>query len=93
MIDSTAKTAEAALEFPCRFPIKAMGKASDDFDSLIVEIVRRHAPDFSDTAIQTRHSSNGRYVSVTVTIQAKSRRQLDNIYLDLTAHDRVLVAL
>lgn len=84
---------ETALNFPCRFPIKAMGKAADDFDCLVVGIIRKHAPDFSDTTVRTRHSSEGRYISVTVTIQAKSRRQLDNIYLDLTANERVLVAL
>lgn len=84
---------EMALKFPCWFPIKAMGKAADDFDSLVVGIIRKHAPDFSDTTVRTRHSSEGRYISVTVTIQAKSRRQLNNIYLDLTSNEKVLVAL
>lgn len=84
---------ESLLEFPCRFPIKAMGKAERDFDALVVELVRRHAPDFNDATVKTRHSREGRYVSVTVTIFARSREQLDNIYRELTAHERVLVAL
>ena len=84
---------ESILEFPCKFPIKAMGKADRDFDALVVELVRRHAPDFNDATVKTRYSRAGRYISVTVTISARSREQLDNIYRELTAHERILVAL
>ena len=80
------------MEFPCSFPIKAMGKAADDFDSLIVEIVRKHHPDVTEGAVKTRPSREGKYISVTVTIEAQSREQLDNIYLELTAHERILMA-
>ena len=83
---------ETLMEFPCSFPIKAMGKATDDFDVLIVEIVRKHYPDLTEGAVKTRPSREGKYISVTVTINAQSREQLDNIYLDLTAHERVLMA-
>ena len=81
------------MEFPCRFPIKAMGKATDDFDALVVGIIRKYSPEFTDTTVKIRHSRGGRFVSVTMTIEAKSREQLDNIYMELTANERVLVAL
>jgi putative lipoic acid-binding regulatory protein len=81
------------LEFPCDFPIKAMGRKERDFDALVVGIVRRHCPDVHEGAVTSRLSRGGNYVSVTVTIQARSRRQLDNIYMDLTAHEKVLMAL
>jgi len=84
---------ESPSQFPCTFPIKAMGWHADDFDALVVGIVRKHAPDLHDTGIEKRHSRGGRYISVTVTIQAQSREQLDNIYRDLTANGRILVAL
>ena len=84
---------DSALEFPCEFPIKAMGRADDNFDALVVGIIRKHTPDFSDSTVKSRLSKSGNYVSITVTINARSREQLDNIYLDLTANDLVLVAL
>lgn len=84
---------ETLFDFPCEFPIKVMGEAADDFDGLIVGLVRRHSPDLGEGAVSTRMSRGGRYMSVTVTIQARSRAQLDAIYMDLTAHDRVLMAL
>ena len=85
--------AEALLEFPCEFPIKAMGRSEDDFDALVVEIVRKHCPDLLEGAVKSRLSKEGNYVSVTVTIRAQSRTQLDRIYMDLSAHEKILMAL
>ncbi len=87
------ETDESLLRFPCEFPIKAMGRAEDDFDALVVALIRQFSPDLMEGAVRTRASKEGRYVSVTVTIQAQSREQLDNIYLALTAEKRVLMAL
>lgn len=84
---------EPLLEFPCDFPIKAMGKSEDNFDALVVEIVRKHCPDLLEGAVKSRLSRKGNYVSVTVTIQAESRGQLDRIYMELSAHEKVLMAL
>ena len=84
---------ETLFDFPCRFPVKAMGRDEDDFEATVVEIVRRHAPDLGEGAVTTQPSRGGRFVSVTVTITATSRAQLDAIYSDLTAHDQVLMAL
>lgn len=86
-------TTESAFEFPCAFPIKAMGKAADDFDALVVGIIRRHSPDFTDATVKTRKSRGGKYISVTVTIQAQCQEQLDKLYMELSANERVLMAL
>ncbi len=84
---------DSLLEFPCQFPIKAMGRDDGQFAELVVTIVRKHAPELQDAAINTRPSKAGNFVSVTVTIEATSRQQLDNIYLELTACEQVLMAL
>ena len=89
MLDRRASVAQ----FPCRFPVKAMGLAQPDFDTLIVEIIRRHAPPLTEGAVTLRSSSGGKYVAVTVVIDATSREQLDAIYQDLTDDDRVVWAL
>lgn len=84
---------ESLLNFPCRFPIKIMGKYDDNFDALVVGIIRRHVPDLADFTVKTRLSRYSRYISVTVTINATSQVQLDNIYMDLTANDQIIMAL
>jgi putative lipoic acid-binding regulatory protein len=92
-IDNTNNGEESAIEYPCQFPIKAMGLASASLHLTILEIVQRHAPEADTGAIKSRPSSNGKYVSITVTITAENRAQLDAIYTDLTACEHVLMAL
>lgn len=77
------------LEFPCRFPIKVMGESHPDFQLIIYEVVRVHAPDLEHAHISARDSSSGKYVSLTVTVTATSREHLDNIYRSLTSHTLV----
>ena len=84
---------ESPLKFPCKFPIKAMGKSDCDLDTIVVEIVRKHAPDLSEGAVYNRDSSNGNYTSVTVVVNAVSRKQLDAIYQDLVDCEAVIMAL
>lgn len=81
------------LQFPCDFPIKAMGRTGADFPDLIAGIIGRHAPDLDLTTLRIQSSSNDRYQSITLTIRAHSREQLDAIYRELSSHERVLFAL
>jgi putative lipoic acid-binding regulatory protein len=84
---------ETLLEFPCAFPIKAMGRSGKDFESVVTEIVFRHAQLFDGEQVRARASGAGRFVSVTITVNAESRDQLDRIYQDLTQCTDVLMAL
>ncbi len=81
------------FEFPCPYRIKAMGLDEPDFDALVVEIIRRHQPDIKEGAVSTKPSKTGKYISVSVLIEAHSRTQLDAIYDDLTRHEKVLMRL
>lgn len=89
---------ETLLKFPTSFPIKAMGRMKGDgadaeFAQHVLGIVQKHAPDFDASQIEMRPSKNGTFVSVTATITAQSKAQLDAIYRELTAHPSVLMAL
>jgi putative lipoic acid-binding regulatory protein len=84
---------DTLLEFPCEFPVKIMGKTEDSFAQVIVEIVTRHAPDFDATSMEMRASSGGNYLSFTCTVIATSKPQLDALYMELTSHPLVKVAL
>lgn len=79
--------------YPCDFPVKAMGRTAEDFDALVVGIVRRHCDDLGEGAVKVVSSGRGNYQSVTVTIRARSRAQMDALYAELTAHERVLMVL
>jgi hypothetical protein len=85
--------AESLLEFPTTFPIKVMGRTQDGFAQAIVAVVQRHAPDFDPATMEMRASTAGRYLSLTCTINAVSREQLDNLYRDLSSHPMVAMVL
>jgi putative lipoic acid-binding regulatory protein len=82
---------DTLLKFPCQFPIKAMGRCDSGFEAVALEIVRRHAPDFDTRSMRSVVSRQGNYLSVTFTIQATSREQLDNLYRELTACEDLLM--
>ena len=84
---------ETVWKFPCTFPLKAFGRNSDDFEALVIEIVRRHVPDLDDNAVSSRISTGNTYRAVTATFMAHSREQLDALYLELTQHEQVLMVL
>ena len=84
---------ESLLTFPCVFPMKVMGRREDGFAQHVLEIVLRHAPDYHSDTMEMRSSKNGRYLSLTVTLNAKSREQLDALYSELSRHPLVLMVL
>jgi len=82
---------ETLLEFPTAFPIKAMGRQSDDFRQTIVETVAVHAEFHAENDVREQCSSNGNFISVTVTFTAESKAQLDAVYQALHDHELVLM--
>ena len=85
--------AESPLTFPCSFPIKVMGRTQDGFAQAVADVVRRHAADFDPAALEMRSSKEGNWLSVTATVNATSRAQLDDLYRELVAHPMVKMVL
>jgi putative lipoic acid-binding regulatory protein len=81
------------LEFPCDFPLKAIGTGVEDFEGLVLEIVRKHVPGLEPVSATTRPSAGGKYLAVTVTFVAESQAQLDALYSELGQQPRVLMLL
>ncbi|MCK9283154.1 MAG: DUF493 domain-containing protein [Rhodocyclaceae bacterium] len=84
---------ETLIEFPCDFPVKIMGLRRDDFAQSILDVVIRHAPDFDPASMEMRPSRAGNYLSLTCTVRATSKAQLDALYQDLSSHPLVKVVL
>lgn len=77
------------LHFPCEFPLKVIGENADDFEGFVLELVKKHVPDFDENTATCDPSSKGKYLSVNMTFTAQSRDQVDDLYRDLTRHKRV----
>ena len=81
------------IQFPIEFPLKVVCTAGDDLADLIGELITRHASGFDSATISIRESGKGKYHSLTCTITATSREQLDGLYRELHAHPRVKFVL
>jgi putative lipoic acid-binding regulatory protein len=84
---------DTLFQFPCEFPLKVMGRRSDDFRSIVLGIVQKHAGAIDAAKIEERPSKDGTYLSITCTFEAQSREQLDALYRELTSCERVLIVL
>lgn len=84
---------ETLLTFPCKFPIKAMGKSQADLQEIVLQLVRKHSPEIHADQIKTSYSSAGNYMSITITVHAESQQQLDNIYIDLSDCEHISIVL
>ena len=81
------------IEYPCDFPLKIMGLTQTGFAQAILTVVKQHAPDFDDGAMEMKSSKQGKYLSLTCTIRATSREQLDTLYRTLCDHPMVVMVL
>ena len=84
---------ESLLAFPCDFPIKIMGQAQPGFAQAVLAVVLRHAADFDASTMEMRASREGKYLSLTATVRATSREQLDALYRELCDHPMVRMVL
>ncbi|MCX8514650.1 MAG: DUF493 domain-containing protein [Burkholderiales bacterium] len=82
------------LQFPCDFIIKIMGLNTAEFVTDIAAIITEHYELFNpDIHLVTKQSSNGKYLSISVTIKAQSQQHLDNIYISINKHKLVKFVL
>jgi putative lipoic acid-binding regulatory protein len=84
---------ESLIEYPSQFPIKVMGANVDGFVTAVTHVARQFDPTFDAATVQLRDSSGGKYLGVTITVTATSRKQLDDLYRALTSHPMVKVVL
>jgi len=87
-------TEDTLFEFPCEFPLKVMGRNIPELEAVVLEIVDRHIDGvLEEGAVTKRNSGKGKFISITVTFEAQSKLQLDNLYRELHAHEHVLMLL
>jgi len=82
---------ETLIEFPTAFPIKALGRDDPAFHAAVLEVIAIYAAFDRERDVKVQLSSNGKFASVTVTLQAESQEQLDTIYQSLHDHELVLM--
>jgi len=94
MNDSTkAPITDSLIEYPCEFPLKVFGQQQAGFAQAVMEVVTKHDSEFQASSMEMRASKTARYISLTCTIRATSRAQLDAVYQELCDHPMVVMVL
>ncbi|KAA1188522.1 DUF493 domain-containing protein [Pseudohalioglobus sediminis] len=81
------------IEFPCEYPIKVLGRSSEQFRVIVLEVFERHAPGFDEQGITVRDSAKGTFTAMTVTITATGKDQLQALHQDLMATGHVQMVI
>ena len=81
------------LEFPTDYPIKVIGRPSDEFRARVHAIVLRHAPLIEPERVTERLSENGNFLSISYLIRAESREQIEALATDLKSCEGVLTLI
>jgi len=88
-----AEEAPSLIEYPSLFPIKVLGLNDAALEQAVVAIALQFDPGYDRATLQLRPSSGGKYIGLTLSINATSREQLDALYRSLSAHPLVKVVL
>lgn len=70
-----------------------MGAKTEGFVHAMTQIAHFFDPTFDASTIELRESKAGNYLGITLTINATSRGQLDELYRTLSTHPMVKVVL
>ena len=81
------------IEFPCDYPIKVLGRSSEALESVVFDVIERHAPGFDQQTITVNASSKGTFTSITITINATGADQLEALHQDLLATGHVKMVI
>ena len=81
------------LEFPCRYPVKAMTRTRDQAVGRVLEAMTDAGARPDRDSVSVRPSRNGRFQSITVDVQAESREDLEAVYARLRDLDIVVMTL
>jgi putative lipoic acid-binding regulatory protein len=89
----TIPAEQSLIEYPCAFPIKVMGVHAEGFTEAVVAVALQFDPGFDAATVERRPSKAGNYLGLTITVNATSREQLDELYRTLSTHPMVKVVL
>ncbi len=81
------------LTFPTAYPIKVVGRRSENLRANIDAIVREHVPDLTDEQISERASTQQHFLAITYTINAQSKEQVVALANALQASKDVIMLI
>jgi putative lipoic acid-binding regulatory protein len=73
--------------------VKIVGIPCAEFEADVLSVMRTFAGEIREQDISSRSSANGKYLSLTIRIVARSRAHLDRLYAELNAREKVILVM
>ena len=84
---------ESLIDFPCKFPIKVLGRDDANFYSAAKSILIKHSQKIPNNSTKKNSSKKGKYIALTFFVNVNNQIELDEIYVDLSKNDHILYVL
>mgnify|MGYP001166234634 FL=1 len=84
---------ESLIDFPCKFPIKVLGRDDANFYSAAKTILIKHSQKIPDNNTKKNSSKKGKYIALTFIVNVNNQIELDEIYVDLSKNNHILYVL
>jgi len=81
------------LQFPTDYPIKVLGRPSDEFRARVHAIMLKHVPDLDPARMTERLSEQGNFLSISYLIVAQSREQVTALATELAGCELALMVI
>lgn len=91
--DDSIGSGLALIDYPSQFPLKVFGADSDEFETVVLDLVRTRCPQAEHIEVRRRRSRGGKYLALTLTFTVYSQQQLEEIYRDLYDCEHVVMSL
>ena len=88
-----ASDGESLLKFPTDYPIKVLGRPTDEFRARVHAIMLKHAPDLEPSRMSERLSERGNFLSISYMIVAQSREQVTSLAKELASCELVVMVI
>jgi uncharacterized protein len=87
------QSSKTLLKFPCDFTLKAIGANDPEFEKSVLAVIKKYFPRLKKNAITCKNSKEGKYLAMSITFKAKSKKQLDSIYKEINTCKQVVMTL
>jgi putative lipoic acid-binding regulatory protein len=87
------ESALALIEYPSQFPLKVFGNQAEDFEPVVLDLIRARCPQAEHIEVRRRPSKGGKYLALTLTFTVYNQQQLEQIYQDLYDCEQVVMSL
>ena len=84
---------ESIIPFPCFFPIKIIGKNTNEFQNDVTNIIFSHFPGVPEPELRCKQSNKSNYIAITATVYVHDQKSLDSLYQELNKHPEMKMVL